>query len=190
MARHLSISLFLAMFTATAGGETMDIDALGCDGALPEGVEMRVVYGPFWDGAWQLKVVRDPDSPVPRLELDLLEVDRAAGRASVTASYSRPSSDPDLRLFRQASSTMITAMVNLGDDVPELRSEQRPLMIQVGRSDGVDCHRGFANWPRLPGSFYFEALEMIRVSVMQPSASREMQTAIRMHLRQVRPVWQ
>jgi hypothetical protein len=168
----------------------MDIDILGCDASLEEGVEIRVVYGPFWDGAWQLSVVRDPDSPTPRMKLDLLEVDRANATVTVSGSYDRATSDPDVRLLWQASSTMITGMRNLGDDIPELRSEQRPLTIHVSRSDGDQCQSGYANWPRLPGSFYFEALEMIRTGTMQPVSSREMQTAIRMHLRQVRPVWQ
>jgi hypothetical protein len=81
-------------------------------------------------------------------------------------------------------------MANLGEERPGLRAEQRPLMIQIAFSERVQCQEGFANWPRLPGTYYFEALEMIHTSVMQPETSREMQEAIRLHLRLVRPVWQ
>lgn len=188
--RALFIGLLLVPFTAPVAEEVPNQLSIRCSDPMPAGMEMRVVYGPFWDGAWQLVVERPADSLVPVLRLDLLEVDRTTGFATVQSSYRRPSSDPDLRALWQASATMITGMRNLGDERPELRAEQRPLMIQIAFSDRVQCQEGFANWPRLPGTYYFEALEMIRTSVMQPTASREMQDAIRLHLSLVRPTWQ
>lgn len=188
--RTLLIGLLMLPFTALAAEESPEQVSIRCSDPMPGGIEMRVVYGPFWDGAWQLVVERPDDSPVPMLRLDLLEVDRTTGFATVQSSYRRPSSDPDLRALWQASATMMTGMRNLGDERPELRAEQRPLMIQIAFSDRVQCQEGFANWPRLPGTYYFEALEMIRTSVMQPTTSREMQEAIRLHLGLVRPAWQ
>jgi hypothetical protein len=188
--RALLVGLLLIRFTALSAEESPEQVLIRCSDPMPAGMEMRVVYGPFWDGAWQLVVERPEDSPVPMLRLDLLEVDRATGIATVKSRFRRPSNDADLRQLWQASATMITGMANLGEERPGLRAEQRPLMIQIAFSERVQCQEGFANWPRLPGTYYFEALEMIHTSVMQPETSREMQEAIRLHLRLVRPVWQ
>lgn len=188
--RYLTIGLLLAPFTALIADETTNQVPIRCSDPMPAGVEMRVVFGPFRDEAWQLVATRPEDSPVPVLRLDLLAVDRSTGIATVTSTYQRPSNDPDLRQLWQTSATMITGMRNLGEERPELRVEQKPLMIQIAFTDRVECQQGFANWPRLPGTYYFEALEMIHTSVMQPELARDLQEPIRMHLRLVRPAWQ
>lgn len=188
--RYLAIGLSLLPFTATPAEGTPEQVPIRCSDPMPAGVEMRVVYGPFRDDAWQLVVTRPEESPVSMLRVDLLEVDRSTDIATVATSHDRPASDPALRQFWQASATMMTGMRNLGDERPAMRAEQRPLMIQIRFSDRVECVEGFANWPRLPGTYYFQALEMTRASVMQPELARDMQEPIRLLLQLVRPAWQ
>lgn len=188
--RYLMIGLLLVPFTALSAEEPGNQVLIRCSDPMPAGAELRVVYGPFRDEAWQLVATRPDDSPIPVLRLDLLAVDRSTGIATVTSSYQRPSNDADLRELWQASATMITGMRNLGDERPELRVEQKPVMIQIAFTDRVECQQGYANWPRLPGTYYFEAVEMINRSVMHPELARGLNEPTRMLLRLVRPAWQ
>lgn len=178
-----------ALLLSSPAVAELTLDDLACGPDLPQGVELRVTYGPFWDGAWRLSIVRDAESPTPVLKVETLEVVPADFRVMVLERHRRPSNDPDLRLLRQASGTMIAEMRALGEDRPELRSEQRPLVIQLAGTEGTACVAGFANWPRLPGTYYFQAVDLLRAAVVQPEVTRDPWTAARLQLRQVRPAW-
>lgn len=190
MNKKAAVGLMLLSFTASPAVSDITIDDLSCDSELPPGVELRITYGPFWDGTWQLSVVREDGASLPQLQTDTLVVAAADYTVTVTESHRRVSNDVDLRLLRQASSVMIAEMRNFAEERPELRSEQKPLMIQVRASEGTTCAAGYANWPRLPGSYYFEAVDHLRAAVSQPNVTRDPWSAARLHLRQVRSAWQ
>jgi hypothetical protein len=179
-----------AVLAAAALAASLPSEALTCAVDLPPEVEYRVTYGPHWDGAWRLTAVR-PAEGAPYFEVELLGVERADHRVDIVASHRRPALLQDMRALRQAAVVMIAEMnaLNLRGDVPESRAQQRPLTVHLQGADGGLCADGYAHWPRIPGTYFFEALEMVRETVVSPGAVSEPWTAIRLHLRQIQSPW-
>lgn len=179
-----------ALWASGAVGETLDAVELTCGRDLPPEVEYRVTYGPHWDGAWRISAVR-PDGGVPRFEVEVLGVDRADHRVDILEKHERPALLHNMRAVRDAAVVMVSEMAVLAqrDEEPESRAQRRPLTVHIQGTDGGLCAHGFADWPRIPGSYFFEAMDMLRESVIRPDVVSEPWTAIRLHLRQVRSAW-
>jgi hypothetical protein len=123
------------------------------------------------------------------VRVDTLEVARADHIAKVLESATRPGTDPHVRTLRRASIVMLESMKKYADESPELASERRPFTVQVRIGDGVGCVEGYTNWPRIPGTYYFEAVDSLRTAVQDSDSTFDPWPAIRLQLRQVTGSW-
>ncbi|MCA1798393.1 MAG: hypothetical protein LC632_02745 [Xanthomonadaceae bacterium] len=179
-----------ALWAPGAGSQTLDAVELTCGRDLPPEVEYRVTYGPHWDGAWRISAVR-PEGGVPHYEVQVLGVERADHRVDVLETHQRPALLHNMRAVRNAAVVMVSEMTVLAQrgEEPETHAQRRPLTVHIQGTDGGLCADGYADWPRIPGSYFFEAMDMLRESVILPDTVSEPWTAIRLHLRQVRSAW-
>lgn len=189
MINRTTLPLLALLATTTVAAQELHTDALTCAGELPAGTELRITYGPFWDGAWQLSVTRPEGDVLPEVRVDTLEVARADFTATVVESHSRPGNTPHLRALRRASIVMIESMDRYADESPELASERRPLTVQVKLGADDACAEGYINWPRIPGTYYFEAIDTLREAVLRDDSTYDPWPAIRLQLRQVTGSW-
>lgn len=178
-----------ALFAGAPAPADDDGFAFDCAAPAPPAVDFRITYGPNWDGAWRLTATRGDAQTPPRLVFEILDVDRVARAASVVERHERPAAGPHLRSLRNASGIIIAEMQRLAarEEIPELRSEQRRMVVQVAGSQGTMCADGFANWPRLPGAYYFAAVELVIEWVR--GVAPEPWTAVALQLQQVRAPW-
>lgn len=179
------VAAFLCSLPSHAVGQA-SADILGCEQAALDSEEMEFIYGPFWDGGWRLTVDMGGPGEAPTMTVEDFEFLPADHVVEFTSHAQRSGHTTRLRQLRKKSLTMINEM-QLTEDRPELRSQRRPFVVKVGMSDGTTrCAAGYANWPRLPGSYYFEAIEVLRDMVEQPGGP-EGWTAVRVMLDQVKP---
>ncbi len=183
------IGLAVTLFTAPAVAEKIDLAELTCEGALPAGTDLRITYGPFWDGAWQLRVVNATASTVPEVVVTALDVAPADFTAEVLETHRRPGNQAVIREMQRAALVMIEAMGKYSEDAPELARERRPLTIQVRVGEVTGCAEGYANWPRIPGTYFYEAVDTLRTAVMIQDSTYDPWRPIRLQLRQVTGSW-
>lgn len=189
MHRILAICLLAVSYGAPcAAQDTLPADVLRCDGEAPPADEISITHGPFRNGAWRLRVTAGADADTPaRMHVETFEYLPAEHVVLRTGEFSRSIGSSVMRPLRRASLTMINE-IELKEDEPELYAQRRPLTIQVGTSDGgTRCASGYANWPRLPGSYYFEAVELLRDSVIDESMAGDVRQAVRLLFDQVKP---
>ncbi len=192
--RAVVLALLIAGTTTPAfAQDAVTADELSCGGALAANIDFRVTYGPFWDGAWRLTAMRgtaDADSP-PMLVVESIDFAPAAHAGVVAGRYERAAGGADLRAVRRATGVMIAEIQRYAerDEIPEQRDQLRPLTVQLNGTDGVLCADGYANWPRIPGAYYFSAVELLADWVQHP-AGRDPWSAVKLQLQQIRAPWQ
>ena len=181
----------LVALPCSAAPAPVPLADLSCGGVLDDSIDFRITYGPHWDGAWRLTSVRGGDDEPPRLVFESLEVAPAAHSATIVAQHARAAGGRDLAELRRASGVIIAEMQRFAarDETPRTRDQQRPFTVQINGSLGVQCADGYANWPRLPGTYFFSAVELASDWVQHP-AGRDPWGAIRLQLQQVRAPWQ
>jgi hypothetical protein len=59
----------------------------------------------------------------------------------------------------------------------------------VRAAEQTMCADGFANWPRIPGSYFFDAVVHLRDATVRPQAMPDPWPAVRLKLRQIRSGW-
>lgn len=180
------LAVVVAMPLCAVAGE------LDCDGALPPQVDFRITYGPHWDGAWRLSAIEPQAGAPARLVYEELAIAPADYAVTVSATHQRPIGDRNRDEMRRAAGIMIAEMRRYAerDEVPETRDQRRPLLIEIAGRDGVMCTGGYADWPRIPGSYFFAAVELVREAVRRPDALRDPWSAVRLQLEQVRAPWE
>ena len=181
----------LVALPCSAAPATVPLADFRCGAPLDASIDFRITYGPHWDGAWRVTAVRgDADEP-PHLVFESLEVSPASHVATVAAHHSRAAGGRNLGALRRASGVMIAEMQRLAarEETPPTHDQRRPFTVQVNGSLGVQCADGYANWPRLPGTYYFSAVELVADWVQHP-AGRDPWDAVQLQLQQVRAPWQ
>lgn len=183
--------LIAATSTPCFAQDTVSSEELACGGALAPDIDFRITYGPFWDGAWRLTATRGTADAPPMLIHESIEVSPAEHSGVVVARHERAAGGADLRAVRRATGVMIAEIQRFAerDEIPEQRDQLRPLTVQVNGASGVQCADGYANWPRIPGTYYFSAVELLADWVQHP-AGRDPWSAVRLQLQQIRAPWQ
>ena len=183
--------LLAAASTPSFAQDAVSADELTCGGPLAADVDFRITYGPFWDGAWRLTATRGTADAPPRLIHESIEVEPATRAGVVVARHERAAGGADLRALRRATGVMIAEIQRYAgrDEVPVQRDQLRPLTVQLNGTDGVLCADGYANWPRIPGAYYFSAVELLADWVQHP-AGRDPWSAVNLQLQQIRAPWQ
>jgi hypothetical protein len=183
--------LVAAASMPSSAQETVTAEEFSCGGALPADVDFRITYGPFWDGAWRLTATRGTAETPPRLVHESIDFAPATHTGVVTERTERAAGGTDLRALRRATGAMIAEMQRYAgrDEVPEQRDQLRPLTVQLNGTSEVLCADGYANWPRIPGTYYFSAFELLADWVQHP-AGRDPWSAVKLQLQQIRAPWQ
>ncbi len=190
--RATVLALFLAVAsTPSFAQDAVTAEELACGGALAADVDFRITYGPFWDGTWRMTATRGTADTPPQLVVESIEFAPAAHAGTVIERHERAAGGTDLRALRRASGVMIAEMQRYAerDEVPEQRDQLRKLTVQLNGANGVLCADGYANWPRIPGTYYFSAVELLADWVQHP-AGRDPWSAVRLQLKQIRAPWQ
>ena len=182
-------AVVLAALLAPAAALAADDFAFDCSSPLDPAVDIRITYGPNWDASWRLTVMKSDAATPPRVVFESLDVDRANRTATVTQRFERPAAGLPLRELRRATRVNIAEMQRFAarEEIPELRSEQRKMVVQVAGTDAMMCADGYANWPRLPGAYWFAAVELIQEWVR--GVAPQPWTAVKLQLQQVRAPW-
>ncbi|MEX0899169.1 MAG: hypothetical protein WD081_00610 [Gammaproteobacteria bacterium] len=190
--RAAALALLLAVApTPSLAQDAVTADALSCGGALDDRIDFRITYGPFWDGAWRVTALHGTADTPPRLVFESIDFAPAAHAGVVAVRHERAAGGSDLRALRRATGVMIAEIQRYAgrDEVPEQRDQLRPLTVQLNGASGVLCADGYANWPRIPGAYYFSAVELLADWVQHP-AGRDPWSAVRLQLQQIRAPWQ
>lgn len=190
--RAAALALLIAAASAPAfAQDAVTADELSCGGALDASVDFRITYGPFWDGAWRLTATHGTADAPPQLVVESIDYSPSAHAGVIADRWQRAAGGANLRAVRRATGVMIGEIQRYAgrDEIPEQRDQLRPLMVQLNGASGVLCADGYANWPRIPGAYYFSAVELLADWVQHP-AGRDPWSAVRLQLQQIRAPWQ
>lgn len=190
--RAAALALLVAIASTPAfAQDPVSAEELSCGGELAPDVDFRITYGPFWDGAWRLTATHGTADTPPQLVFESIEFAPAAHAGAVIERHQRAAGGTNLRALRRATGVMIAEIQRYAgrDEIPEQRDQLRPLTVQLKGASGVLCADGYANWPRIPGAYYFSAVELLADWVQHP-AGRDPWSAVRLQLQQIRAPWQ